>query len=174
MPTETKDERPVIVCYDGSPEARQAVRFAADLVPGAHAIVLTIWKPISEALLAVSLGPAPLISDPVDADERQRRAADELARDGARRASEAGLRAEPIAVQAKDAISDAIIETANEHDARLIVCGAQERATSLETAVLARVPIALLLRADRPVLVVPAATKAQAPRRVRKLRTAAR
>jgi nucleotide-binding universal stress UspA family protein len=147
---------PVLLCYDGSREAKHAVAHAATLLPGAPALVVTVWKPISEALLAVSLGPAPLISDPVDADERQRRAADELAREGARRASEAGLRADPLAVRARDSIWEAIVDTAHVRDARLIACGAQGRPTSLETAVLARLPIALLLHADRPLLVVPA------------------
>jgi nucleotide-binding universal stress UspA family protein len=173
MAATKEDERPLVLCYDGSREAKDALGFAARRLPRAHALVVTVWKPISEALMAVSLGPAPLISDPTDADDRQRRAAEELAREGARRASDAGLRAEPLVVRAKDTIWEAIVKVAQDRDAELIVCGAQERATSVETAVLSRLPIALLLHADRPVLVVPAPAS-QASRRPRKLRAAAR
>src|SRR4051794_23859694 len=103
---------PVIVCYDGSEAAEHGLAAAAELLRGAHAIVLTVWKPILETILAVSLGPAPAISDPAELDERQRRAADDLARSGARRAEAAGLRAEPLAVRAGGPIWEAIAKTA--------------------------------------------------------------
>ena len=156
----------MIVCYDGSREAIEALAYTARLLPGARVIVLTVWKPISEVLLAVSLGPAPLISDPAEADDRQRRAAEQLAQDGTKRAARAGLKAEPVAVRGEDAVWEAIVEVADEHDASLVVCGSHGH------ILLDRVPIALLQHAHRPVLVVPS-PQAQEPKRAKKLRTVA-
>jgi nucleotide-binding universal stress UspA family protein len=144
-----------LICYDGSRQAMGAIDFTASLLPGATALVVTAWTPILEAIMAVALGPAPPISDPVDADERQRRTAEQLAQDGAKRATRAGLRAEPLAVRAGGRVWEAIEKTARERGARLIVCGT--RGTGAVSAVVDSVPGALVHRAARPVLVVPSA-----------------
>jgi nucleotide-binding universal stress UspA family protein len=149
---------PVIICYDGSKQAIAALDTAARLLPGAPAVVVTVWKPILQAILAVSLGPAPQIADPVDADESQRRAAISFARDGARRASKAGMQAEPLAVRATGAIWEAIEDVAHDRHARLIVCGTSR--SGVKSALLDSVPAALVYRASRPVMVVPSAEAA--------------
>ncbi|MEA2256845.1 MAG: hypothetical protein QOG35_2890 [Solirubrobacteraceae bacterium] len=143
----------VVVGYDGTEHAERALDVTAALFPGARAIVVTVWKPILEAILAVSLGPAPVISDPADADERQRRAAEDLARQGARRAAAAGLQAEPVAVRAKDPIWEVIESVARDHDAAVVTCGRGKGATRIE--LLGSVAAGLVAHADRPVLVVP-------------------
>ncbi|MEA2253564.1 MAG: hypothetical protein QOJ82_408 [Solirubrobacteraceae bacterium] len=153
----------VIVGYDGSDDAERAVAATAALFPGARAVVVTVWRPILEAILAVSLGPAPVISDPADADERQRRAAEDLARQGARRATAAGLRAEPVAVRGKGPIWEVIEEVARDHDAAVITCGRGKESTRLE--LLGSVAAGLVAHASRPVLVVPS-PEAAARRRV--------
>jgi nucleotide-binding universal stress UspA family protein len=159
--TATGRDAPVIICYDGSPEAADAIAYAADLVPGARAIVITAWKPIIEELLA---GPpeTPPISDPVDANERQHRNAVGLARDGARRASAAGLAAEPLVVKAPNAVWEAVEEAAAEVHARLIVCGTSR--SGMKSARPGTLASALVQHSSRPVLVVPSA-KAAAERR---------
>jgi nucleotide-binding universal stress UspA family protein len=153
---------PVIICYDGSKAAESALRNVADLLPGARALVVVVWKPILEAILAVSFGPAPPIADPVEADERQARAAATLADQGSRRAAEAGLEPEPLAVQAEGAIWETIAELAEDRDARLIVCGAGR--AGLSSTLLDALPTALIHRASRPVFVVPS-TDASTERR---------
>jgi nucleotide-binding universal stress UspA family protein len=163
---------PVVLGYDGSDEASRAIGYVAGLLPGATAVVVTAWKPISEAILAVSLGPAPLISDPADADERQRRAAGNLARDGARRASQAGLEAESLAVRADGPIWEALDSVARERDARLVAVGSHGRA-GMETVVPSGVSVGLVHHASRPVLVVTSPPPAR-PRRTERLRSAGR
>ena len=152
---------PLLVCYDGSPGAVEAIAFAARLRPGARALVVTAWKPIIEELLA---GPreAPPISDPVEANERQRRAAAETGRDGARRATAAGLDAEPVVTMAEDALWEAIEEVAIERDVLLIVCGTSR--SGLKSALPGNLAGVLVQRSSRPVLVVPSA-RAAAERR---------
>jgi nucleotide-binding universal stress UspA family protein len=152
---------PLVICYDGSPDAAEAIAYAGRLLPGAPAIVVTVWKPIVEELLA---GPAeaPPISDPVEANERQRRAATELAREGTRRAAAAGLEAEQLVVMAEGAVWEAIEEVAVERDAQLIVCGTSR--SGLKSALPGNLAGTLVQRSSLPVLVVPSA-KAAAERR---------
>ncbi|HEY0318814.1 MAG TPA: universal stress protein [Solirubrobacterales bacterium] len=144
---------PVVIGYDGSDEAAKAIAFVAGLLPGSEALVVTAWKSISEAILAVALGPAPPISDPGDADARQRRAAESLSREGAKRASQAGLRAESVAVRADGPIWAAIAKVADQRGARLVAVGAQGRA-GVETVMPGSVAVGLVHHSSRPVLVV--------------------
>jgi hypothetical protein len=104
---------PLLICYDGSPGAVEAMTFAARVQPGAGALVVTEWKPIVEEMLA-GPGEARPISDPVEANEGQRRAAVETGRDGARRATAAGLDAEPVVNMAEEALREAIEKVAIE------------------------------------------------------------
>jgi nucleotide-binding universal stress UspA family protein len=157
--------RPVLICYDGSPPAVEAIDYAAALLPGARTAVVTVWKPILEAILAVALGPAPPISDLADADERQRRAAEDVARDGARRGSHAGLEAEPLPIQASGAIWETIERVAREQEARLIVCGTGRG--PLTAALPGSVSMALAQHASRPLAIVPS-QKAAAERQRRR------
>ena len=143
----------MVICYDGSKHAAEAIDFAASLLPRAAAVVVTVWTPVLQAIVAVTLGPAPTISDPVDADAHQLRVAEELAQDGARRAAKAGMRAEGIAVRASGRIWEAIERTARERDASLIICGT--KGSGAVSAVVDSVSGALVHRAARPVLVVP-------------------
>lgn len=154
---------PVLICYDGSDPAEAALATVAALLPRAQVLVVVVWKPIREAILAVSLGPAPPISDAADVDERQRRAAEQFAKDGARRATEAGLQAKPLTLKAEGAVWEGIAELADERDAQLIVCGASR--AGVKSALLDTVPTALIHRASRPVLVAPSARASAARRR---------
>jgi nucleotide-binding universal stress UspA family protein len=154
---------PIVICFDGSHEATETITFVAGLVPGAPVLVVTVWKPIIEEALA-GAGTAPPIADPAEANQRAARAAKQLASDGARRATEAGLQAQARAVKASDAVWKAIEETAREVSARLIACGTTR--SGLMYALPGSVANALVQQAARPVLVVPSG-KAQAERRRR-------
>jgi hypothetical protein len=139
--------------YEESSAPRAALAIVAELLPGAEALAVTARNAILKAILSVSLGPAPPISDLADADERQRRAAETIARDGARLAAEAGLEAEPLAVKADETVWEAIAQLAEDREARLIPCGASR--VGLASALLDTVPTASTQRASRPVLGVP-------------------
>ena len=41
---------PVLLCYDGSEEARNAIRVGGRLLGGGPALVLTVWKPFDLSL----------------------------------------------------------------------------------------------------------------------------
>ena len=153
---------PVLICYDGSAKADEALAYAAALLTGSPAAVVTVWKPIVEERLATA-GAAPPIGDPVEANERQRRAAKELAQEGADKASEAGLSSDALVVETVGAIWEAIEETAERRDARLIVCGTDR--SGLRTSLPGSVAAALVDHASRPVLVRPSSQAAAERRR---------
>jgi nucleotide-binding universal stress UspA family protein len=158
-------DSPLLICYDASPEAGDAVTYVAGLFPGTRAIVVTVWKPIIEELLA---GPpdAPPVGDPVEANERQHQAALVVAEQGARLASKAGLQAEASVVRATDSIWEAIEEVAEKFDARLIGCGT--RRSGVAATLPGNLASALIQHSSRPVLVVPSAKAAAERRRARK------
>jgi nucleotide-binding universal stress UspA family protein len=164
-------DAPMLICYDASPEAADAVTYVGDLLPGARAVVVTIWKAIIEELLA---GPpdAPPVADPVEANERQHQAALVIAEQGARLASKAGLHAEASVVRATDSIWEAVVEAAEKFDARLIACGTSR--SGVAAALPGNLASALVQHASRAVLVVPSAKAAAERRRGTKTKLGAR
>jgi nucleotide-binding universal stress UspA family protein len=154
---------PIMICYDGSQKAVEALEYAVALFPGTPALVVTVWKPIVEELLATA-GAAPPIGDPGDANERQRSAAKQLARQGASRASKQGVAAvDTLVVETIGPIWEAIEEAASGRDARLIICGTDR--SGLRTSLPGSVASALFQNASRPVLVKPSAAAVAARQR---------
>jgi nucleotide-binding universal stress UspA family protein len=152
--------RPVIVCYDGSRASVEALDYTVAVLPSAPVIVVTVWREITEEMLAS--GAVPPAGDPVEVNVQTRRAAKEAADAGAKRARAAGLDAEPRVVKAVGSIWRAIEAVAHERDALLIVCGTAR--SGLKTVMPGDVAVALVLHASKPVLVVPT-SKAAAERR---------
>jgi nucleotide-binding universal stress UspA family protein len=145
--------RRLIVCYDGSDAAVDALNYGAALLPGAPALVVTLWKPIP----AEALSPAarPPVADPADAEEVPRRAAEQIAAEGVRRASSAGLDAEPLPVQATGPLWEAVETLAEERDALLVMCGTAR--SGMRSGLPGSLGHALVSHLSRPVLVVPSA-----------------
>ena len=47
----TSAGRPILLCYDRSDNAKEAIRHAATVFPGRRAVVLFVWQPASSSLL---------------------------------------------------------------------------------------------------------------------------
>jgi nucleotide-binding universal stress UspA family protein len=157
-PATGRADAPIIICYDGSQPATEALATTASLLPGAQALVVTVWRPFAETMLAGWLGPTPTVVDAVEVDDRERSTAEDVAQDGARRASEAGLQAEPLAVRTTGEVWEAVEEVARDRGARLIACGRRGRTamrSAIRTVGLGSVSNGLVHHASRPVLVVP-------------------
>jgi nucleotide-binding universal stress UspA family protein len=150
----------VILCYDRSDASTEAVAYAAALLPGARALIVSVWKPVAEEALSPAVKPPP--SDTADVNERSRAAALQLARLGARQATAAGLDAEPVAVEVIGRTWEAIELVAEEHGAQLIVCGTGR--AGVKSLLPGDLPGALADHASVAVLVVPS-SKAAAERR---------
>jgi nucleotide-binding universal stress UspA family protein len=158
--TPRRTDRPVIICHDGSSEATAAVEYAATLLPHARAVIVTLWRPLAEE----SLAPAgrPPASDPAESEDAPRRAARQIAAEAARRATAAGLDAEPVALEARGPMWQAIELFADERDALLVVCATKR--SGVRSTLPGHLAHTLVLHVSRPVLVVPS-VKAAAERR---------
>jgi nucleotide-binding universal stress UspA family protein len=144
---------PVLLCFDGSEVAAEAIRRAGELLPGRAALVLTVSTP---AELELPIAPIGDLVGRVSGlyrewNEIANEVAEEHAHNGCRLAAEAGLDARPLTVAGKPA--DTILRVADSHDAALIVLGAARRG-ALER--LGSVSTRVVRQATRPVLVIPA------------------
>jgi nucleotide-binding universal stress UspA family protein len=142
----------VLIAYDGSQHARDAIARAGETLRPGPTVVATAWTSFADA------APHALLRDAVrpvveDLDVAGREEAEALAAEGAELARAAGFDAEPRAVRAGGPFFAALIEAADELDAQVIVAGSRGR-SSVAAAVLGSVSTGLLHHTHRPVLVV--------------------
>jgi nucleotide-binding universal stress UspA family protein len=143
------DEVPVLICYDGSAESRQAIADAAALLSERHAVVVNVapLDAVAGAYAAAGSGAAELGAD-VHADAVVR------AEEGAELAREAGFRAEARGILATP-LWRGVLEAADEVDAAVIVVGSRAHSRFREL-VEEHVAHDVVEHARRPVLVIPA------------------
>lgn len=151
-------DRPLLLCYDGSEDAKHAIESAANLLVNRHALVVTVWQPIA-GLGSAGLGGVAwsgATAGMVNFVELDRAAADEGARvadEGVRIAQETGLEAEPIAIKATGPVWKAILEIADRYDAAAIAMGSRGL-TGIRSMLLGSVSGAVVHHTGRPTLVV--------------------
>jgi len=148
------EERPVLIAYDGSDPAKGAIAEAGRVL-GAdrRAVVLTVREPIPSFVLAGGGGATTL--DPTTIrvmEEAARKAAADVAEEGARLAGEAGFAAEARAGLSGSAWQE-IVAVADELDAGVIVIGSRGR-SGFKKVLLGSVASAVVQHGGRSVLVV--------------------
>jgi nucleotide-binding universal stress UspA family protein len=143
---------PVLIAYDGSPDARKAIDEVAKLLPGAQSVVLYARQPMEG--LAAHLEGHPALKDFRDVEKASLDASERIAFEGAKCARAAGLDAESGVLSTMATASEAIVQAADELDAALIVLGSRGR-RGLWSAVLGSTSVNVLHHARRPTLVVP-------------------
>ena len=148
-------DQPVLLCYDGSPDAAEAIRHAAGLTGGGPAVVLYVWLPPSALLLAgkTVADEHPLAPAITEFDSATRGEAERVAAEGAEIAREAGFDASPLAERAGRGVWRAIVKVADEQDARAVVVGSHGH--SAASAMLGSVSHGVVNHCRRPVLVAP-------------------
>jgi nucleotide-binding universal stress UspA family protein len=144
---------PVLIAYDGSEHAKHAIRSAAGLLAGKDALVVTVWQPTSDLGAFAWYGAGPNMVNFAELDRAGAEAGGRVAEQGARIAREAGLRAEPIAIEATPPVWKTIVETADLHNAAAIVIGSRGL-TGLRSMLLGSVSNGVVHHADRPTLVI--------------------
>ena len=150
--------KPILVCYDGSVAARDAIVRAAELFPGSETLVLTVAEPVQRwpnhdpggAIGTALARAAGLVAE---LDEIAAEVALRTAGEGVTLAAEAGLRATPLAPAGDPAT--VIAQTAVDRDVSVVVLGARGLSTA-KAVLLGSVSTDVLHRCDRPVLIVPA------------------
>jgi nucleotide-binding universal stress UspA family protein len=139
---------PVLFAYDGSAMARVAITEAARQLPrGRDAVILTVWRTFSVGFIPENGAQF----DAACADDVGN-AAEQTATAGVSFADSEGFRAEPLAVQGTPAWK-AILDTADEREASLIVLGSHRHA-GLGGRVAGSIAADVAARSDRPVLIV--------------------
>ena len=87
----------MLICYDGSNEAKAAIDQAGKLLGGQPAKVLTVWQPLTDRT-PLGFGFAPGVLNIEEADDASRMAAGRVAEEGAELARQAGFNAQPRAL----------------------------------------------------------------------------
>jgi nucleotide-binding universal stress UspA family protein len=143
----------LLICYDGSEDSKHAIQRAGRLLPGRHALVVTVWQPVAAM---GSFAWSGMTASTINFAELDRAAAEDgrrIADQGVRIAQEAGLEAEPAAVQATGPVWKTILDIAGSRDAAMIVMGSRGL-TGVRSMLLGSVSGAVVNHADRPTLVV--------------------
>ena len=139
--------RPVLFAYDGSAQAKAAIRQAAkQLRNGRPAIVLTVWHALAAVPFPTAVG---LTSDGLENSIEQQ--ARRIAEEGAELARSGGFDAEPVAEQG-DPVWQRIVGYAEERDAGIVVMGSHAR-TGIGLVLLGSVAAATARHTDLPVLI---------------------
>jgi nucleotide-binding universal stress UspA family protein len=155
VPIETRG--PIVLCYDGSPDAQKAIEFVGASLGGRRVVVVTAWEPYLPALTGHP-------GWPVTGDEPMKDNAARLAAEGCERARVCNLEASPRVEEANDGVARAILDAADDEHADLIVIGTRGL-TGLQRLVLGSVAREVAHHARRPIAIVPsrplAATRAR-------------
>ena len=144
---------PLLLCYDGSEDAKHAIEHAGRLLSGRDALVVTVWQPTAALGSSASAGATNGRFDVVEVDLTDADLGERIACDGVRIAQQASLHAKPVAVEATGPVWKTIVEIADRHDAATIVMGSRGL-TGLRPMLLGSVSSAIVHHADRPTLIV--------------------
>jgi nucleotide-binding universal stress UspA family protein len=144
---------PLLIGYDGSEHAKHAISSAAHLLAVKEALVVTVWQPTADLGAFAWYGAGPNMANFAELDRAGAEAGGRVAEEGARIARDAGLHAEPLAIEATPPVWKTIVETADLHDAAVIVMGSRGL-TGLRSMLLGSVSNAVVHHSDRPTLVI--------------------
>ncbi len=154
----TTAERPILICFDDSPEARRAVLESARLFPGANAIVLHVWQSL-ESTVAYRYSAARVMGALTEELEELKApsaaTAEAIAERGALLARQAGLRAEALAVEADQHMHAAVASVVEDVDASLVVVGSR-RLGAIQSIALGGFSAPVVRHSRRPVMVASA------------------
>jgi nucleotide-binding universal stress UspA family protein len=151
----------ILIAYDGSELAQEAVRRAAELFPGSPAVVVTVWEPGLGAVTTMSAGfdmtgPFPARFDPALVTEVDHAVEDRaalIAEDGAGLGRSLGLEAEAHAIADELKIGETIAEVADRSSAAAVVIGSHG-ISGMRSHLLGSTSRDILARCGRPVVVV--------------------
>jgi nucleotide-binding universal stress UspA family protein len=146
----------LLICYDGSDRAKNAIQVAARLFPGAHARVVHVWEPV-EHIVARYAVLAPNLGEGVDqADKGVEAESVTLAQEGANLAAAAGLAATAHTETLKSSVWEAVIESSGALDVDLIVTGTRSL-HGVQELLVGTLSHALLQHSQTPLLAIPMA-----------------
>jgi nucleotide-binding universal stress UspA family protein len=152
----------ILIAYDGSPAADNAVRESGALLGRRKALVLTVWKRelgfelVQTPPGSLGLEPVPLdISTALEIERELAEHAQRIAQHGAELAREAGFEAEGLAVAdpPEVPVAETIVRVARERDAQAVVMAAHNKGR-LSELLLGSTSRDVVRRAEWPVVIV--------------------
>lgn len=157
----TEQQGPVIIAFDGSQAAKEAIERAADLLgSGREAVILTVWEPglLTAAVAPIPGGlgapvPPPDIEQVQDLDKSEEQHAERIASEGAELANKHGLKAEGVVARDETSVATTILRVAEERDAAAIVIGSR-RHSAIASVLLGSTTEAVLHKTNRPLVVI--------------------
>lgn len=147
---------PVLLCYDGSSDAENAIAAAATLLRARPAMVLTVSEPIrlwepSDPATVLEVPVQKLLSKALELDEIADEMADQQLRLGVQLARAAGFDVQGRVARGR--AWRAICDVAEQIDAAAIVLGARGL-SRVQSALLGSVSAAVSVHTDRPILII--------------------
>jgi len=131
------------------------MRAAVELIKRpVDAVVLTVWETVATRLALAGAFAAGNTTGGAELDTEEESFARSMAEEGALRAREHGYEASPMTRESFEGIPKAILETADDVSARLIVCGQRGRGV-LRSTLLGSVSHTLASHTRRPILIAP-------------------
>jgi nucleotide-binding universal stress UspA family protein len=153
------DKEIVIIAYDGSDAAREALAAAAKLLSDSHILVVTVWEAGLAYLTPTPAVEGTLMTQPVnpeladDLDAELKSEAERVAREGAAAAASLGLDAEALSIPDARDVAHTVIGLARERQAAAIVVASRGH-SGLRARLEGSTSKGLLAHAPCPVLVV--------------------
>jgi nucleotide-binding universal stress UspA family protein len=143
-------DSPVLLCYDGSEDAKNAIAEAAKLLKSRPALVLAVVQDARAvppfAWLAPGEGLEDLLAEAQKAGAR-------VAAEGVEIATNAGFAATPLVTETSEPVWAAVVEAADKHDVAAIVMGSRGL-SGVKSALIGSVSNGVVHHADRPTLVI--------------------
>jgi nucleotide-binding universal stress UspA family protein len=156
----------ILICYDGSEDAKSAIARTAGILRGQPAKVITVWEPFVQVMTRApaGLGPIADIGDFEDVDRASEKGAEDRAEEGAALCRSHGLDASAAVVRRDGTTAQAILTEADRVNAAAIVLGSRGLG-GFGSVMLGSVSHAVVQHADRPVIVVPSMAKRRQDKR---------
>ena len=153
----------ILLCYDGSDDAKAAADHAARLFPHAPVTVLVVWERYVEMITESGFGLAyaPPVTDAEEIDAAVEEHARVTAHEGAERLRYAGITVQSRVEARRASVAATIFAVAADIDADAIVLGTRGRG-GIKSLLLGSVSHNVVQHATRPVVVVPSEALAHA------------
>jgi nucleotide-binding universal stress UspA family protein len=154
----------IVLCYDGSASAKQAITTAYALVGQSPALLLHVWEPPGNYLGPDPFGGIETWSGPqiVELEAMAVERANRTVEYGVELARDAGFTAQARLQRGDSGVWRTILDVAEETDAQLIVAGARGL-SPIKSLLLGSVTTPLVHHATRPLLIVPLPVEPSAP-----------
>ena len=147
----------ILICYDGSDDAKVAIESASVLFSGKRAVVLTVWESFADLFTRTPGGlgfGGSVPADEEELDRASRERAEQEAQEGATLARDRGIDAAATVRERSGTVADTILTEADEVDADAIVLGSRGLG-GIASLLIGSVSHAVIQSADRTVVITP-------------------